>query len=166
MTHAKAPIITTASVEVFFTSMLRLLSGLFGAILRFGWRGRSARLNRVLRQAERAVECLLFLKAVALHQPIGKRRRAPRFAPRGFRRVATRGRLMFRGARIRARHANAVERVIALIEALMHPARAVAHFLRKIRNGLTASHLVATAPPGEALTREIFSCVRQLADTS
>lgn len=146
--------------------MLRLLSGLFGAIVRFGWRGRSTRLNRMLCQAERAVECLLFLKAVAQHQPIGKRRRAPRLAPRGFRRVATRGRLMFRGARIRARRANAVERVIALIEALMHPARAVAHFLKKIRNGLTASHLIPTAPPSDALAREIFLCAQQFADTS
>jgi hypothetical protein len=73
---------------------------------------------------------------------------------------------MFRGARIRARRANAVERVIALIEALMHPARAVAHFLKKIRNGLTASHLIPTAPPSDALAREVFLCAQQFVDTS
>ncbi|MBK6702725.1 MAG: hypothetical protein IPG56_02395 [Caulobacteraceae bacterium] len=62
---------------MFFTSMLRLLSEVFGSILRFGWQGRSVRLHRMLCRVERAVECLLFLKAVALHPTPARKRRAP-----------------------------------------------------------------------------------------
>ncbi|MBP6689801.1 MAG: hypothetical protein KA153_07405 [Hyphomonadaceae bacterium] len=166
MSQARAPIVTTASVEVFFTSMLRLLSEVFGSILRFGWQGRSVRLHRMLCRVERAVECLLFLKAVALHPTPARKRRAPRFAPLGFRRVTSKGRLLFRSARIRARKANALERALALIEALMHPARAVHHFLKRIGRGLASSHLLAAAPPSDALAREAVRCVSQLVDTS
>lgn len=151
---------------MFFTSALRWLSELFGLIVRFGWQGRSARLHRILCRAERAVECLLFLKAVALHTPMTRRHRTPRFAPRGFRRIASRGRLLFRSAGIRAKKANAFDRVTSLIEAVMHPARAVRHFLKKICEGLISSHVTPTAPPSEALTRTALTCVQQFADTS
>ncbi len=114
MTEVRAPTVTSASVEVFFTSALRWLSEVFGLIVRFGWQGRSARLDRMLFRAERTVECLLFLKAVALHAPPAKKRNlAPRFAPRGFRRVTSRGRLLFRGARVRAKKASALDRAMA-----------------------------------------------------
>ena len=166
VSQANAPIATTASIEVFFTSMLRLLSGLFGTILRFGWQGRSSRLHRMLCQAERAVECLLFLKAVALHPAPVKKRNTPRFAARGFRRTTSRSRLFFRGAHVRAKKANALVRVMALIEALMHPARAVRHFLKKLRHGLRSGRLVPTAPPSEALACAIIARIRNLPDTS
>ena len=146
--------------------MLRLLSEVFGSILRFGWQGRSVRLHRMLCRVERAVECLLFLKAVALHPTPARKRRAPRFAPRGFRRTTSRGRLFFRGAHIRAKKANALVRIMALIEALMHPARAVRHFLKKLRRGLRSGLLVPTAPPSETLMRAAVLCAIQLIDTS
>ncbi|MEQ1812680.1 MAG: hypothetical protein ABL889_22325 [Terricaulis sp.] len=166
MSQAKAPIVTTASVEVFFTLMLRLLTGLFGTILRFGWQGRSGRLHGMLCQAERAVECLLFLKAVALHQAPASKRKAPRFAPSGFRRTKSRSRLFFRGAHIRAKKANALNRIMALIDALMSPTRAVRYFLKKVLRGLRSGRLVPASPPGEELMRAALICARQFVDTS
>ncbi|MBX3429790.1 MAG: hypothetical protein KF779_09430 [Hyphomonadaceae bacterium] len=166
MSQVRAPIVTAASVEVFFTSALRLLSGLFSLILRVGWQRRSPRLTRRLSRAERAVECLLFLKAVALHPQPAQKRKTPRFTPRGFRRTTSRGRLLFRSAHIRAKKANAVDRVMALIEALMHPERAVHHFLKKLRCGLRSGRLVPAAPPSERLAHVIIALTRALLDTS
>jgi hypothetical protein len=159
VTQASAPIISSASVEVFFTSALRWLNELLGAILQFGWRGRGARLKRLLSHAERNVECLLFLKAVALHPPPPRKRITPRAAPRGFRRITGRGRLFFRSARIRAKKADALQRLLALIDALIDPARAVRHFQRKLGNGLSFTHIVATAPPSETLAVGAIQCV-------
>ena len=59
-----------------------------------------------------------------------------------------------------------MDRVIALIEALMSPARAVNHFLKKLRRGLRSGRVVPTAPPCETLARDAFICARQLVDTS
>ena len=158
MTQASAPIITSASVEVFFTSALRLLNQLLGAVLHFGWRGRSTRLKRILSRAERSVECLLFLKAVSLYGPLPRKRTTPRIAPRGFRRTSGRGRLFFRSARIRAKRASALERVIALIIALLDPERAVRHFLKRLANGLSFTRLVTTTPPSEILAGGAIQC--------
>lgn len=148
MTQAQ-PIITTARVEAYFASALRLLGWLLGAILRLAPAGRSARLRSVLSRAERAVECILFLKAVARYGPPPQRRRHPRFAASGFRRIeARRLRLFFR---VRVRKASPLARVIALIEALAQPERAVAYFFKSICKGLHLARLAPVASPARTL---------------
>ena len=151
MIHAQ-PIITTSRVEAYIASALRVLSWLFGAILNLKLTGRSARLRHALARAERTVERILFLKAVALYGPLPRRPRNPRAAPSGFRRVVRSSASFFRSAKVRARKANAITRVLALIEALTNPERTVAYFLKCITRGLRLAGLVAIAPAAAALT--------------
>ncbi|QGZ94058.1 hypothetical protein [Terricaulis silvestris] len=152
------PIITTVRVEAFIASAFRLLFWLIGVVLRRAPSDPPARLKRLLSFAECTVEYVLFLKAVALHGPPPQRKTHPRFAATGFRRVQSRrSRLFFRGAKIRARRASALVRVLALIDALTRPQRAVAYFLKQICNGLTLAHLVAVAPPAHALAASVIA---------
>lgn len=147
------PIITASRVEAYFASALRLLGWLLGAVLRGGWRGSGARLKHVLSRAELAVECILFLKAVTLYGPPPRGRAPhPRSTPPGFRRVSTPPRRFFKRANIRAgRKAGALARVLALLDALTRPQRAVAYFFKRICKGLRLSRLVLAAPSAEAL---------------
>ncbi len=124
---------------------------LLGIILRIGATGRGARLKHMLSRAERGVECILFLKAVALYGPPPQRRRHPRSAPHGFRRVVRKSGSFFHSVNIRARKAKALDRVLALIDALTRPERAVAYFLKQICKGLRLSGLVPVAPPAHAV---------------
>lgn len=166
MTQAQ-PLITHARVEAFTASALRLLGWLFALIVRIAATGRSARLRRLLSFAEREVESILFLKAVALYGPPPRRRMHPRAAGSGFRRIEERRlRLFFRGARVRARRADALTRVVALIDALARPQRAVAYFLKRICKGLHLGRIVPIAPP--AMRRRDVSAASEptCADTS
>jgi hypothetical protein len=166
MTQAQ-PIITTARVEAYVASALRLLGWLIGAILRIAPAGRSARLRTVLSRAECAVECILFLKAVARYGPPPQRRRHPRFAASGFRRSEGRRlRLFFRGAGVRARKAGPLARVLALIEALARPERAVAYFFKRICEGLHLARFAPVAPPARMLAGALVAPARAMPDTS
>jgi hypothetical protein len=148
------PIITTLRVEAYVASALRLLSWLLGALLRIRPSGRGARLKHVLSHAEFAVECILFLKAVALYGPPPQRRPHPRSTPPGFRRSASNRRAFFKSAKIRARNAGPIARVMALFDALTHPESAVAYFFKQICRGLRSASLVAVAPPALVLAHE------------
>ncbi len=141
------PLITTARVEAYAASALRLLCWLFGALLRLGPSGRSASLKHLLSHTEGAVECILFLKAVALYGPPPQRGPHPRSMPRGFRRRTKNSRRFFKSAKIRARKAGPIARVIALFDALARPETAVGYFFKQICKGLRLSGLVAVAPP-------------------
>jgi hypothetical protein len=147
MTQAK-PIITASRVEAYVASALRLLGWLLGAVLRGGWKGRGARLRHILSRAELAV-----LKAVVLNGPPPRRRGPhPRSTPPGFARVSATRRLFFKRANIRAgKNAGVVARVLALINALAHPERAVAYFFKRICNGLRLAGLVPVAPCADPL---------------
>lgn len=148
------PIITASRVEAYFASALRLLGWLLGAMLRGGWKGKGARLRHLLSRAELAVECILFLKAMVLYGPLPRPRAPhPRSTPPGFRRISTRGTLFFKRARVRAKKAGAIARVLALLYALARPERAVAYFLKRICKGLRLSRLVLAAPPADTLSR-------------
>ncbi|WP_395644657.1 hypothetical protein [Terricaulis sp.] len=150
-----APIISQARVEAFAASALRLLAWLLGCVLRINPAGRGVRLGALLGELERAVESIIFLKATVLYGPPPPRRRHPRFAATGFRRIQTRRlRLFFRGARVRARKAGALRRVLALIDALACPERAVRYFLKRLRKGLHLSRVVPTAPPAQTLAQD------------
>ena len=151
------PIITTIRVEAYIASTFRRLFRLLGVVLRLAPSGRGIRLKRLLSFAETRLELVLFLKAITLHGPLPPLRVRPRFAATGFRRANSgRSRLFFRGAGVRARRASALTRVIALIDALSRPQRAIAYFLKQIRNGLTLSHLVAVAPPAQTLAASVL----------
>lgn len=169
VTQSARLLIPQARVEAFSASALRLVAWLFGAILRFGWSGRGVRLRQALNFAERLVERVIFIKAIAAYGPAPQRPRTrrPRFAPRGFRRVASNQKLFYKGARIRARKAGALARVLALVEALTFPERAMRYFLRKMKKGLRLSRIVIVAPPNDALTRDaLCAALRALPDTS
>ncbi|MGQ0532251.1 MAG: hypothetical protein ACT4OF_06115 [Caulobacteraceae bacterium] len=164
MTQAHS-IITASRVEAYVASALRLLGWLLGVILRLNPAGRSVRLRHLLSRAERAVECILFLRAVALYGPPPQRKRHPRSAPNGFRRVASNRGSFFSSVKIRARKAGALARVIALIDALTRPERAVAYFLKQICKGLRLSRLIVVAPPACALAR-VLAAESAFCDTS
>lgn len=151
MTQNRAIIITTARVDAYFASALRLLAWLFGVMLRLPRAGRSVCLKRILSRAERTVEGVLFLRAVTFYGPLPRRRRHPHSTPRGFRRNLGNRRAFMKSVRIRAKKANAFTRVMALLDALAHPQSAVAYFLKQICAGLRGSRLVAVAPPAHAL---------------
>jgi hypothetical protein len=166
MTTAPLPI-TEHRVEAYAASALRLLGWLLAMVLRGGWIGRSARLRHILNRAERYVESVLCLKAVLRAGPRPRRRTHPRSAPPGFRRVRRRMRLFLKGARIRAgKRAGALKRLLALLDALANPGRAVAHFLRRLCAGTRVSGLVVAAPRADALADDVYAVACAVSDTS
>lgn len=122
----------------------------FGVIVRLGLTGRSKKLGATLRQAERAVELSLFLQAVALLGPQQRKKHRHFAAPSGFRVTRSNGALFYKRAHIRARKANAIARIFALIDALQHPERAIAYFLKRIAKGLRSRRLVIAASIADA----------------
>ena len=150
MKHHPQPTITESRVEAFTVSALGFVCWLFGVIVSFGLTGRSKKLRDVLSYAERAVEFTLFLHAVARFGPLPKKKHRPPSTPPGFRVAQSRLKLFYKRANIRARKASAIERVFALIEALQQPERAIAYFLKRIRNGLRGRRLVLVAPTADA----------------
>lgn len=122
----------------------------FGVIVRLGLTGRSKKLGDVLRHAERAVEMSLFLHAVALLGSLPRRRHRHFAAPPGVRVARSNGALFYKRANIRARKANAIERIFALIDALQNPTRAISYFLKRIAKGLRSRRLVIAAPIADA----------------
>ncbi|MEQ1819679.1 MAG: hypothetical protein ABL871_13820 [Terricaulis sp.] len=122
----------------------------FGVIVRLGLTGRSKKLSATLRHAERAVELTLFLHAVALLGPLPRKKHRHFAAPPGVRIARSNGALFYKRANIRARKANAIERIFALIDALQHPERAISYFLKRIAKGLRSRRLVLAAPIADA----------------
>lgn len=123
----------------------------FGAIVGLGLTGRSRKLGETLRHAERAVELTLFLHAVAVLGPTQRKKHRHFAPPPGCRVARSTGALFYKRANIRARKANAIERIFALIEALQHPERAIAYFLKRIAKGLRSRRLVIAAPITDAV---------------
>ena len=136
-------------------------------VLRGGWNGRSQRLKQILNRAERHVEGVLCLKAMARAGPPPRRPPHPRPAPRGFRRVRHGMRLFLKSARIRAgKRAGALRRLLALLDALTNPERAVAHFLKQLCAGTRLTGLIATTPRPDPLAAEVYAIARAVSDTS
>jgi hypothetical protein len=160
------PLVTHVRVDAFAAAALRLLVWLLGALVRAGFGGRRRRFNRVLSTAERAVERILFLHAVARFGSPKKKLRIPFSTPPGFRAGRTRYRLFFKSVRIRARGAGALTRVMALIETLRRPERAIAHFLKRVRKGLRGPRLLIAAPPAHALARAFLAAPHAAFDSS
>jgi hypothetical protein len=109
-------------------------------------------LRRQIAHAERGVEAIVFLLAMArivkYVPPRGATR--PATAPFGFRRVRTRGGEMRRfthGAFSGARTGNLSQRVRRMLAVLANPARAIARMTKRIYRGLQRARLIAIAPP-------------------
>lgn len=161
------PLITESRVEAFTASALRFVCWLFGVIVRFGLTGKSHKLCELLRHAERAVECTLFLRAVARFGPAPKQRmHRPASAPPGFRVVRATLTLFYKRANIRARKASVIERVLALIDALQKPERAILYFLKRILKGLRGRRLVIAAPGADAFFSALAPCPQCSLDSS
>ncbi|MGQ0533116.1 MAG: hypothetical protein ACT4OF_10580 [Caulobacteraceae bacterium] len=163
------PPLTQTRVEAYVASALRLLGWLLAFILRAGASGRSVRLKHALSRAEHCVECILFLQAVVRYGPPPGRRNRPRSTPHGFHRraVSCRRPLFFKRANIRAHKASPLNRVLAMLDALARPERAIAYFFKRICNGLCQSRLIAVAPPADALARDaLMAALPRFIDTS
>lgn len=145
------PLITETRVEAFTASALGFVCWLFGVVLRLGLTGRGKKLSDMLRLAERAVESTLFLHAVVRFGPAPNKRPRPLSGPSGFRIVRSRLQLFYKRANIRARKANAIDRIFALIDALQNPERAIAYFLKRICKGLRSRRVVIAAPSADAI---------------
>ena len=106
-------------------------------------------LCRVMKRAERAVECVLFLIAVRRATPpqTPKLTYIRRSAPPGFRRRKKTSRLLFKHARVRLRTGGILQRLARLIAALANPERYVARFSKLLSGGcLRGSRLIIIAP--------------------
>jgi hypothetical protein len=114
-------------------------------------------LRRVMKRAERAVECVLFLMAArnAVPPPASAQRvYLRRSAPPGFRRRSKTSRLLFKHARVRLRTGGILQRLARLISALATPQRYVARFSKLLGTGLRGSRLIAISPRASAVTSQ------------
>jgi hypothetical protein len=146
------PPLTRQRLDAFHASALRWLGWLLRLILALGTPGRGKRLRRFLARLELEVECILFCEALLRYGPPPRRKRHPRPAPTGFRRMRHhRLALFFKRAGVRARKQHALNRVLRLFDVLAKPERFIAYFLERLCKGLRISTLVATAPPAWAL---------------
>jgi hypothetical protein len=164
MTHALPPL-NQAGIEALAASAIAWMVRLLGVLTALGATRRRRLMRRFLNHIERAVECIIFLKAVARLGPSPRRRRHPRSVPKGFRRTLGSRRLFWKSARIRARGADAFTRIARLLEALANPQPFIARFMRRFSTGVSFHHLVPCAPPGEALVSLAFADAR-FADSS
>lgn len=166
MKHHRQPLITESRVEAFTASALDFVCWVFGVIVRFGFTGQSRKLRELLRQAKRAVEHTLFLRAVALLGPLPSKKQRPHSAPPGFRAARATLTLFYKRANIRARKASVIDRVFALLDALQNPERAVAYFFKRIAKGLRGRRLIIAAPIADALLSAPASFPQTSLDTS
>ncbi len=149
MTQPRPPL-SKDLIEAFAASAVAWLVRLLGVLTTPGAERRRRLMRRFLHHIERAVECIIFLRAVERLGPTPRSRRRPRFAPNGFRRTMGNRRLFWKCARIRARGADPFARVSRLLEALANPEPYIARFMRRLVNGVSFFHLVACAPPAHA----------------
>jgi hypothetical protein len=152
MKHNAPPPLTQHLIEAFAASAWGWLMWLAAVIAKLGAPRRSRRLNTLVARLERAVENILFLRAVHGFGPIPRRARFPRGAPSGFRRQRhKRARLFFRNCGVRARKASIAQRIASLAAALADPEPHIAYFSKRLRRGLHGACLIPVAPPPAAL---------------
>lgn len=127
--------------------------------------GRKRAMRGQVRRFEYLVECLLVLRA-ALRIRMRPQRTRHRFAPHGFRRVVSNGRLLMRVARIRLRSGSLLARVHRLIKVLRAPDLYIVRFERRMRRGAHLAHFIPCAPPAHTLISRAASPLPALADSS
>ena len=153
MKQTPLPPLTKDLVEAFMASATLWLARLLGLLFSPRAAMRQRRFTRLVQFAERWVEYVLF---VAAGQRLGvlaaRRRPTQRIAERpGFRIATGDNRLLWKSARIRLRKASLIDRVARLLKALAHPARYIAHYMKRLAAGLCFRRLIACAPAAAAI---------------
>ena len=159
------PIVSKVEIEALVAAMIYGLACLVGLLLRLGKPRKTRRLEKLLRHAERQVECTIFMQAL---QELGLRSRAaPMLSARaGFRRQRSNARLIVKCSRVRLRNASPLDRCMRLIHALCDQRRFLDRAKRRLRHGYVDTRLVACAPPSRVLISCALAPMPALADSS
>jgi hypothetical protein len=165
MKQQSRPIVRKAEAGALVAAVLYGLACLVGLLLRLGKPRKTRRLEKLLRHAERQVECTIFMQAL---QELGSQsRRAPLLVGRaGFRRQRSNARLIVKCSRVRLRNASPFERCMRLISALWWERRFVERAKRRLRHGYVDTRLVAVAPPVRSFITRARAPMPALADSS
>ncbi|MEQ1819706.1 MAG: hypothetical protein ABL871_13955 [Terricaulis sp.] len=158
-------IISDQRLAQFRASAFAWMGWLLQVALRIGVFSKSRRLRHLVQHCERWVASYCFVLAVQSATAPKSRRRHPRGAPPGFRRVRGNIRLLLKSARIHCKTANLAARLASLSIALADPEPYVAHFAKRIAAGLIGTHLVAAAPADE-IAFDLASLTPVAADSS
>jgi hypothetical protein len=154
MTNTAAlPPLSKDLVDAFTASATLWLLRLLALLLNPRAANRRRLFTRLVQFSERWVEYVLFVAAAQrLGVVLGKRRRPNQIviARPGCRIAVGDNRLLWKSAHIRLRNAALTDRVARLIEALLNPARYVAHYMKRLARGLCFRRLIACAPPAHA----------------
>ncbi|MCL4714208.1 MAG: hypothetical protein KJZ75_04830 [Hyphomonadaceae bacterium] len=159
------PAMTRDRIDALAAAIWACVRRLIWLALFYPLAGRKRAMRRQVRRFEYLVECLLVLRADRLVRPPPGRPRH-RFAPTGFRRVQSSGRLLMRLARIRLRRGSLLARLVRLVRVLRAPERYIARFVRRMRRGVCVTHLVPVAPPARRFTIRAAPALPALADSS
>jgi hypothetical protein len=159
------PIVSKIEVEALVAAMIYGLACLVGLLLRLGKPRKTRRLEKLLRHAERQVECTIFMQAL---QELGLQSRyAPMLSARaGFRRQCSNARLIVKCSRVRLRNASPFARCMRLIHALCDQRRFLDRAKRRLRHGYIDTRLVVIAPPARSLITRALAPMPALADSS
>ena len=165
MKQQPRPIVSKVEIEALAAAMIYGLACLGGLLLRLGKPRKTRRLEKLLRHAERQVECTIFQQAI---QEMGLVSRfAPMLAARaGFRKQRSNARVIVKCSRVRLRNASPFEPCMRLIIAMCDPSKYVARVKRRLRHGYVDTRLVACAPPSHTLISHAAAPTPALADSS
>jgi hypothetical protein len=165
MKQQPRPIVSKIEIEALVAAMIYGLACLAGLLLRLGKPRKTRRLEKLLRHAERQVECTIFMQA--LHELGLRSRAAPLLTARaGFRKQRSNARLIVKCGRVRLRNASPFERCMRLIHALCDQRRFLERAKRRLRHGYVDTRLVACAPPSRSFITHALALMPALADSS
>ena len=165
MKQQPRPIVSKVEIEALVAAMIYGLACLVGLLLRLGQPRKTRRLEKLLRHAERQVECTIFMQA--LHELGVRSGAAPLLSGRaGFRKQRSNARLIVKCSRVRLRNASPFARCMRLIHALCDQRRFLERAKRRLRHGYVDTRLVAFAPPARTLISHAAAPTPALADSS
>ena len=159
------PILSKADVTAVTVVVICALLDLVGLLIRLGQPRKTRRLEKLLRFAERQVECTIFQQAI---QEMGL---VSRFAPMlsaraGFRRQRSNARVIVKCSRVRLRNASPFARCMRLITAMCDPTKYVARVKRRLGHGYVDTRLIACAPPSRSFITHALAQMPAVADSS
>jgi hypothetical protein len=165
MKQQPRPIVSKVEIEALVAAMIYGLACLVGLLLRLGKPRKTRRLEKLLRHAERQVECTIFMQAL---QELGlSSRQAPLLAARaGFRKRRSNARLIVKCSRVRLRNASPFERCMRLIHAMCDQGKFLQRAKRRLRHGYVDTRLVACTPPARVFITRAPAPTPALADSS
>ena len=159
------PIVSQTEIEALAAAILYGLACLVGLLLRLGKPRKTRRLEKLLRHAERQVECTIFQQAI--HEMGLVSRTAPMLSDRaGFRKQRSNARVIVKCSRVRLRNASPFARCMRLIAAMFDPTKYVARVKRRLRHGYVDTRLIAYAPPSRGFITHALAPMPAVADSS